>query len=82
METSTETPELETSAIHPPGGDTALTLLDIHVSNASLPVGKTRLLSFTLRYTLDVLLLPYLFIDLITCYFSEERTRGTWEKYI
>lgn len=45
LETSSETPELETVAIHPPGHDTGLTLLDTYVSGAALPVGKMMYLS-------------------------------------
>lgn len=40
LETSSETPELETTAIHPSGIDSGETLVDSHVSGAAFPAGK------------------------------------------
>lgn len=46
LETPSETPELETAPIHPPGIDTGVTLLDTYVLSATLPAGKMMPLSF------------------------------------
>lgn len=40
LETSSETPELETAAIRPQGIDRGVTLFDTRVSSAALPAGK------------------------------------------
>nr|XP_046252100.1 mitotic apparatus protein p62-like isoform X2 [Scatophagus argus] len=37
LETSSEAPELDTAGIRPSGNDTGLTLLDTHISTASVP---------------------------------------------
>lgn len=43
VETSSESPELETAAVRPPGVDTGVTLLDAYASSVTLPPGEMML---------------------------------------
>ena len=45
-ETSSESPELETAAVHPPGVDRGVTLSDTYALSVTLPAGKIRVFIF------------------------------------
>lgn len=48
LESTSETPVLETAAFHPPGADTEVTMLHTSASHAALPAGK-KMLCFLLN---------------------------------